>query len=127
MVFVVDAGLIFCSNKVRQQVVPVPALCASGLPVSIILAVAPNVNHAIDGGRASQNFAPRHHETSAAGPFFRLGHVAPRMLGAIGHSAPTRGHADHQIAFVAGAAFHEQDAVLTAFSQSSCQLSTGRA
>ena len=115
MVFVVDTGLIFCSDKVRQEVIPIPAICACSLPVCVILAMAADVNHAIDGRRASQNFTARHHEASATRPFFRFGHVAPRMFGTVGHSAPSRWHADHQISFVAGAAFHKQDTVLTAF------------
>ena len=77
VIFVIDASLIFCSNKVGQQVIPIPAFSASRLPIGVILAVPADVNHAVDGGGAPQHFAPRHHESSTASPFFRLCHVTP--------------------------------------------------
>jgi len=84
--------IVFDGFKSRQNIIPTPALIASGLPWFIIFALSTNINHGIDWAGATQNFATRPHILLPGKSLIRLSFVKPVYCGVIEQLAITQWH-----------------------------------
>mgnify|MGYP001321875974 CR=1 FL=1 len=110
------ALLILCALEIGEHVAVAPALGAHFLPGIEIPGVAPDINHAVDRGRAAHDLAARRCQPSPAQMGFRLGFKAP-VIGVHVHGVGEgRGHLDEGAA-VTAAELEDKNGILAILRQ----------
>jgi hypothetical protein len=123
--FVGAALLVFRSPEIRQHVLEAPASIAELPPMVEILALAANIEQAVDRARPAQHFAARLDEPAVAHVGLRLGRIKPVHTGIVEQLAVAERNVNPDVA-VAPAGFQEQHAVAARGGQPVGENAAGR-
>lgn len=126
VVVVIDTFVVFIEAEIGQHILVGPTVIAQGRPVIVVLAMATNIDHGIDGGRTAQAFSPGLEALATIEAFLRNRFQHPVVDGPGEHGYRTGGHIDQQTVPLA-TGFQQTDAGVRVFTEPSGQGAAGGA